>query len=120
MKEEVQTGSIEWVRQIIRFCEEFNLSSDFFFSQVLEAYYSPLLDYVDGLARDAGHLIYRLSDQLAEEQRQSMHIYPDNNGNILIEDVLWGSLEDWRREWESRHPDIPRFSDLISARHNDK
>lgn len=70
-----------------------------------------LLGYYDamhgGLKTDAGHVLYRLSDHVPEEERRSMEIYPSRDGSLTVEGNPWDSLEDWRRAWEKHYPFIP-------------
>lgn len=76
---------------------------------------SGLLGYYDAmhesLETDAGHLLYRLSDHVPEEERHSMKIYPCEDGSLIEEGSQvayhWDSLEDWRRKWEEQHSFIP-------------
>lgn len=78
-----------------------------FFSSVLLGYYDALWD---GLDKTAGHLLYRLSDFLHEDERKRMMIYPSSDGSIIDAELgSWDSLEDWRAHWEKTHPVIPEF-----------
>lgn len=87
---------------------------DEFFSWALLPYYTPYLpgDFYR-LSQNAGHIIYRLSDFLTEEERQKIAIYPSEKGSMIIKmlsgNVQWDSLEDWRKSWEKEHPIIPNF-----------
>lgn len=81
----------------------------FFFNYALLPYYEDV--FWDGLANDAGHIIYRLSDILPKEERQNMIIYPSDNGSIIMNNSAWDSLEDWRKKWEKIHNgNIPDFT----------
>jgi hypothetical protein len=77
------------------------------FTSMLCGYYDCMWG---GLQRDIGHVIYRLSDLLSEDERRQMKIYPSSDGSILVEEGdRWDSLEDWRKLWEKSHPIIPEF-----------
>lgn len=61
-----------------------------------------------------GHIIFRLSDFLSEEERNSLKIYPSDEGTAKDElEYKWFSLRDWREEWVYLHPDgIPALTEL--------
>ncbi|VVB82657.1 Uncharacterised protein [uncultured archaeon] len=87
---------------------------DGFFSWALFPYYTPCLpnDFY-GITKNAGHIIYRLSDFLSEETRKNIHIYPHEKGMVILKqlegNVRWDSLEDWRKEWKKNNSYIPDF-----------
>ena len=77
-----------------------------FFSHVLLGYYDAMFD---GLSRNTGNVVYRLSDSLPDVERQMIEIYPSSTGSLAIDGAQWDSLEDWRKEWERNNPFIPFF-----------
>ena len=79
-----------------------------FFHFALLPYYECL--FWDGMSKDAGHIIYRISDFLTKEERCNIEIYPTDGGSIIIDNCAWDSLEDWRKQWEKYHPVIPDFT----------
>jgi len=85
-----------------------------FFSWALLPYYTPFFsgDFY-GLGKNAGHIIYRLSDFIPEDERRNIPIYPSKDGTLLMKqlegNIQWDSLEDWRKSWEKDHPIIPDF-----------
>lgn len=78
-----------------------------FFSRALVPFYDAMWD---GLDTTAGHVIYRLSDLVPEEKRRNIAIYPASTGSLIIEQWNWATLEDWRKEWERYHKDIPQHN----------
>lgn len=82
-----------------------------FFSMALLPFYDVMWT---GLKRDVGHVIYRLSDFVPEEERCQIGIYPSRTGSIIDGKYgLWNSLVDWRRQWERQHLYIPEFVKLL-------
>lgn len=82
-----------------------------FFACGLEGYYSPLWS---GMTKDCGDVLYRLSDFIPRQQRETMPIYPSPEGSIVNEDGgVWDSLEDWRMQWEKQNESIPFFQTEI-------
>ncbi len=95
-----------------------NFTKEDFFSFALLGYYDAMHG---GMNAIAGHIIYRLSDFVEEEERKEMKIYPSQTGSIVIqhegegaeffgdEEDRWDSLEDWRKLWEKDNPFIPEY-----------
>lgn len=98
-------GNIEDVR---KFVHEFTAHGDLkrFFSDSLEPFYDAMYD---GLRPNAGHVLYRLSDFVDEQERKEIAIYPSSDGSLNVPHEQEGggvvysksnSLEDWRKSWE--------------------
>lgn len=91
------------------------LHREFFFSRALLPYYEAGISHWEGLDRETGHIIYRLSDLVDPEDRKVFAVYPSQDGSItkMLGDEgdeyesKWDSLEDWRDEWSKNHPEIP-------------
>jgi len=107
---EDRARAIESAKGLAELYSAGHITREWFFSLALESYFSPLCD---GPFAEMGHIIYRLSDFLLEEERKSILIYPNDDGQILLGSVLWLSLEDWRNEWSLHYPDIPYFQDQL-------
>jgi hypothetical protein len=109
-------GDIEHIRWIVKYFKEHrdNISVGSFFMMVLEPFYDCMWD---GLNTVAGHVIYRLSDFVSEEERIKISIYPSENGSLIIDEGFglgrWYSLEQWRKEWERYHQYIPELKKLL-------
>ena len=86
----------------------------YFFAEALEGYYCSLWD---GLERNSGHVIYRLSDFIPKDKRENMPVYPSLTGSIVDKGLVqWDSLEDWRNRWEkASNNDIPYFQNQLPS-----
>lgn len=97
-----------------------------FFRYALSAYYGGTNSW---MAKETGDLIYNLSDQLSQEKRRYIYVYPrkdaqpikDREGHICgftsageNMGAGWYSLEDWRIEWEKANPVILGLDMLVS------
>lgn len=83
---------------------------EIFFSDALTPYYDCMFE---GLKGDSGNIIFALSEQVPEELRRKIEIYP--NG------ADWHSLEDWRTEWLKNNsrptlgPTFPKLLEMLKA-----
>jgi hypothetical protein len=100
------------MRKLVKIYRKHEMEMDFFFFCALMPYYQTeeCETYLDQLA---GHVIYRLSDSIPKEKREIMHVYPNNEGSLIIDEHKWDSLEDWRKQWEHINPVIPEFVKLL-------
>jgi len=99
--------NLEHIKKFINEGGNIQQARELLFSAILVGYYDCMWG---GMDRDVGHLLYRLSDFIGEEERRQMMIYPSEDGMIFDYDLfLWDSLEDWRKQWEKSHPIIPEF-----------
>src|SRR5687767_6019427 len=103
----------EYIRSLIEAVRQGKLTDvRLFFILALEGYYSPMLD---GMNRDVGHFLYRLSDLMPAEDRAKLKIYPNyESGSLVDNGVRWDTLEDFRREWAKSNPHIPQL-DLLRS-----
>ncbi|MCH8003379.1 MAG: hypothetical protein IH934_02010 [Nanoarchaeota archaeon] len=89
--------------------------------EVKELFPFALLPFYDamwkdvGLSQITGHLIYRLSDFVSEEERQHLDIYGSDDGSIMINERRLDSLEDWRKKWEKMNPYIPELMKILPS-----
>ena len=91
---------------------EEGLSPDRFFGLALYDAYDTLVSPL-GIAPVAGHIIYRLSDFVDEDQRRTIVLYPNSTGSVIDNGESCDSLEDWRVNWISIYKDgIPPLSEL--------
>lgn len=108
---ELRLGDTEYLKEIIKVIKEDNKIADpieTFFFYALGPYYCPV--GWDGIKRNAGHIIYRLSDFLPEEKRSNIAIYPSEHGSLIVNNYPWDSLGDWRKKWEKHYPNgIPEM-----------
>jgi hypothetical protein len=113
---------IEWLTRLHKLYNEHK--SEFkgnpvhlFFSAALEPYYCVLCE--PGATRTVLDLLYRLSDRIEEDERRSIMIYPENDGEIYDAegDCRWVSLEEWRKEnfKQRRGGPIPELRKLIET-----
>lgn len=86
-----------------------------FFSDALLFYRNPLAQGIDEIM---GHVIYRLADNTPLEIRKKMSVYPDERGAIIESkdggNIIYASLEDFRKEWERENQPIPPLRRLIT------
>src|SRR3989338_830086 len=99
-----ETFDINDLKELIRRIKEGrqNISLEELFRAVLGPYYEQQ-DEEPNMDRMVGHVIYRLSDGVPEEERRRMAIYPFSTGSLIPrQDSLrvCDSLEDWRGHWE--------------------
>lgn len=77
-----------------------------FFSNALTPYYDCMWD---GMEPEVGHIIYRLSDNVPDDIRSCILIYP----KMGKDEERWVTLSEWREEWERNCPEgIPNFDSL--------
>jgi len=81
-----------------------------FFSMALEPWHSPLYE---SFKPNVGHIIYRLSDSVPQEEREVMPVCQSRTGSLTIRGKPWYSLEDWRKEWERNNAPIPEFKKIL-------
>src|ERR1700733_15342695 len=98
--------SFEYFKVCLERTGDFKKARDSFFRHALLGFYDCMFD---GLKEKAGQWLYRLSDHLSEVERFEMEIYPSETGSLAPDGGRWDSLEDWRRQWESYHFEIPRY-----------
>ena len=91
-------AAIEEVEMWIELWKTGKISQADFFFFALGHYYSPISS---GLEVNVGDLVYRLATTLSEVERTSIPIYPSEQGQILIDSILWLSLQDWYQEWQA-------------------
>jgi len=112
-------GNIEDVRTFVqKFRGDGNLER--FFSDSLMPFYDALYD---SLRSNAGHVLYRLSDFVDEQERKKIAIYPGSDGSLDVSHEQeggeatyskWNSLEDWRKSWEQTTDGlIPTLSEML-------
>ena len=89
-------------------------TTEHFFSLALFAFYDVMDE--EGINGTTGHIIYRMSDAVIEKQRETIPIYPDSTGSLILPDEgdPWDSLEDWRKQWQRLHPVIPVLTKQLS------
>ncbi len=117
----IDPGSPERVRFLLGNLPNFSGDSPigFFFTLALEAYYDRWTS-PSGMQTITGHILFRLSDAVDENERRAMHIYPDKSGSVMVdlqyEDApltSFASLEDWREVWMRQHPEgVPPLEQL--------
>lgn len=114
-------GNIEDVRTFVqKFRVDGNLER--FFSDSLKPFYGAMYA---GLRPNAGHVLYRLSDFVDEQERNKIPIYPGSDGSLDVPYEQeggeatyskWNSLEDWRKSWEQKTDGlIPTLSEMLPA-----
>lgn len=111
LEHEWHTGDREYLGELMR-SGRWTLERERFLSLALLPYYESGVNYWDGLERDAGNIIYRLSDFIDAKERKTFAVYPSKDGSITLHEgeegeYRWDSLEDWRVEWAANHPNIP-------------
>lgn len=96
---EPPVGDIEWIKDLAKtYRENPGMDIGHVFSMSLLGYYDAMWG---GLDRNAGHIIYRLSDHIPQEEREKISIYPSETGSIVMDAFgPWDSLEDWRKQWK--------------------
>lgn len=116
-RDSLPVGDIDGLKKLLAYFKEIKekegLNSESmksFFGLALVSHYDCMWE---GLRIEAGHMIYRLSDQIPPERRQTIPIYPYEDGSIKRQDGNWDSLEDWRKQWEKYNPNIPEFQKLL-------
>ena len=114
-----QVGNLEYLWELVENYKDAQkheykeLSLDWFFTMALLPYYDVMWT---GLRPEVGHLLYRLSDRVPEQERKDTEIYPasGSEGSIIDQDGgRWHSLEDWRASWKKAHPIIPEVTLLL-------
>lgn len=116
---ELPVGDIKWIKKVLIYYQELKAEDPSFYSKHVPPFFmeviTPFYDCMwDGMTRDAGHVIYRLSDSVPKEVRESLAVYPNGEtGSLMHDGGFWNSLEDWRREWEKMNPIIPEFQKLL-------
>lgn len=115
--DELPIGDIEYLKRLAKTFKEHRNETgnlEFFFSFALMSFYDCMWE---GLGTNAGHVVYRLSDFISEEERSIIKIYPSKDGSIIDEKIYpWASLEDWRKEWEELyHSNIPDFTKKLPS-----
>lgn len=116
-RDSLPVGDIDVLRKLLAYFKEIkekeglgSKSMKSFFGLALVSHYDCMWE---GLRAEAGHVIYRLSDQISPERRQTIPIYPYSEGSIRRPDGNWDSLEDWRKRWEECNSIIPKFQKLL-------
>lgn len=109
-------GDKENLAGLMRSMPDWTTRREQFFSVALLPYYDAGLTW-EGMDRDVGHIIYKLTDLVERSDRKAFAVYPSSDGSLRIahEDVdgsfesQWDSLEDWRKKWERNHSNIPDY-----------
>lgn len=124
--EELPVGTSETVRQVLERARTlFAMRDDLDLGEKLQLFFMDvLIPYYDclwgGMDQTAGHIIYRLSDQLPPDARRNIGVYPRA---VRREQMFkldpqtatagWTTLEEWRREWEAHNKNIPPLQELL-------
>jgi len=104
------TADLAYLRSLLQWHKDHPdlFSIETFFCQALLGYYDCMWS---GMNQEVGHLVYRLSDSVPEEERGRIPVYPGiDEGSLILENNRWYSLEDWRRCWEKQNPIIPHYT----------
>jgi hypothetical protein len=119
-------GTADTVRRVLERAQAlFNMRDDLDMDDKLQLFFMDvLLPYYDcmwsGMDQTAGHIIYRLSDQIPPEARHQIGVYPRavrREQMFKIDPSAptqgWTTLNEWRREWEAHNKDIPPLQELL-------
>jgi len=99
-------GDVDYVKKSVDFIKFLKENTSKNKSELINALFSKLLTpyydcMFDGMAIEVGNFIYRLSDLIPEDERETVEIYPGGE--------VWYNLNDWRKEW-SRNKTIPAMN----------
>jgi len=109
-RDELPVGDVQHIKNCLELADAIRDRDDVigtlsvFFSHVVAPFYDCMWD---GMSTEAGHTVYRLSDQVPCDVRARIDVYPGTDG--------WHSLEDFRREWEQAYPVIPERTPLLEV-----
>lgn len=123
-------GTPEIVREVLeRAGNLFKMRPDLEMGEKLQLFFmDALVPYFDclweGMDETAGHIVYRLSDRLPPHIRSNIGVYPravrrdqtsplGYNVDMKANMSGWTTLEEWRREWETQHRNIPPLQELL-------
>jgi hypothetical protein len=107
---EIQPDSLDEIRRLLRCVGTSDVSDPLrtFFAVALRPHYCPSWGPAQSLPALAGNVLYRLSDLVPLERRESMHLFDDYPSGSF-------TLEDWRQLWLARYEkgeeSIPYFAE---------